>query len=124
MLQTTVVSELSEPLPEIELRASDIRQVAQQVKTEILEHTGIISTIKTLLDQFADMVADRVLAKFGSVPSTPHTVIVPKVTADTKVEPPTVINELPAEPTTPAVKSGKRQLSEESRRKISEFANP
>jgi len=126
MLQTTV-ADASEPLPEIEVKTPVIGrdEVVQLIKSE-----EVGAALQVLLNHFADMVADRVLARLGTAPATSTKPIVAPVAINKPIiaapaEPAATVSEPPETQAAiiPAPSSSaprKRTLSEEARKRISE----
>lgn len=116
MLQATVVnSDLLESLPKTEVKSSVINhnEINQLIKNEEVE-----SAIQVILTHFADMVADRVLARLGTVSTTVVSNPVEKTTVDTLTPTTTLIPSSEGVSTTPPYR--KRHLSEETRKRMSE----
>lgn len=130
MLQTTVASRLSEPLPEIELKTSDIGrdEIAQLIKGEEIKAalqvliTPLLNPlVEALINPLADAFADRILARLGNpvvatptVASTPtvQTTVAPTVEVATEVT-------TAAPASTPRTTRKKRTLTPEAKARIS-----
>lgn len=125
MLQTTHVDALvSESLPEIEVKTPVIGrdEIVQLIKSE-----EVGAALQVLLNHFADMVADRVLTRLGTVESSPKTIVAvePPAVLETPIVKKSVIippssPETPSPEKAPAPQDGKRHLSEAARKRISE----
>lgn len=112
MLQTTVAGNgLSESMPEIELKASDI---GRDEIVELIKSEEVGTALQVILIHFADIIANRVLARLGSAPLPTPTQAQPQ----TVLPPATKSTEVPA-PETPATRK-KRQCSPEVKARISE----
>ena len=113
MLQTTVAGiGLSEPLPEIEFKTPSIGcdEISELIKSE-----EVGAALQVILIHFADIIANRVLARLGSASTAAPTVAPMKTT----VAP--VVTLTPVEVTSASLSPTrkKRQLSPEAKARIS-----
>lgn len=107
MLQTQVTSET---LPEIEVKAT-----AGQL-AKLAENKDVNTAFQTILFHFADLVAERVLAKLNGTISVPEV----KTELPATIPQPTTVVKTVAPKVKSITPSGKRTVSEEVKRKISE----
>jgi len=107
MLQTTVAS-LSESMPEIEFKTPDI---GRDEIVELIKSEEVGTALQVILIHFADIIANRVLARLGSAPIP---VATPSPESPTVVSP--VVKSTVA--TTPTTRK-KRQLTDEAKARIS-----